>query len=316
MRLVERFAFQRLGLYQAALLRIGLSSIMLTQYFWHAGVRQMLWGPYGQLDYSEYLRHSYYFFDIYRYSAAPQYVDIIYWGSAIIAAMLLLGVFPRVTSVAFAITTYSLFARNTLSTDAGQTLLVLLSFLLCFLDSGRVLTVFTTRAVRRVPAPLRFLRNIVHNAALFGVAWQVCMVYAWAAFYKLGGSTWRDGTALHYVANSTHFEVFREVPRFLGLHPGLTALFTYGTVVFQSAFPFLMWNERLKTWLIAMAICLHMGIAVTMGLISFSATMIVADVSLLSDRVFRQLVDFFASAFRRIENIPGIFQGESTRNAS
>jgi hypothetical protein len=61
-----------------------------------------------------------------------------------------------------------------------------------------------------------------------------------------------------------------------------------------------MWNVRLKPYLVAIAICLHLGIAVLMGLISFSATMIACDLAVLADGQLLAVKDFCSPLFHRI----------------
>ena len=54
-------------------------------------------------------------------------------------------------------------------------------------------------------------------------------------------------------------------------------LVTYGTVIVQVAFPFTLFNRRVKNVLLALMICEHAVIAVVLGLPFFSLAMIAAD---------------------------------------
>jgi hypothetical protein len=60
-------------------------------------------------------------------------------------------------------------------------------------------------------------------------------------------------------------------------HPLPVFAITYGTVMVQVAFPFLVFNRRIKNVLLVMMIIEHAAIAVTLGLPFFSLAMISAD---------------------------------------
>ncbi len=54
-------------------------------------------------------------------------------------------------------------------------------------------------------------------------------------------------------------------------------LISYGTVAVQVAFPFTLFNRRVKNVLLAVMMAEHAGIAVVLGLPVFSLAMIAAD---------------------------------------
>ncbi|MFB7662758.1 HTTM domain-containing protein [Kitasatospora sp. NPDC056138] len=121
------------------------------------------------------------------------------------------------------------------------------------------------------------LANMLHNCAMLVIAGQVVLIYSTAGWYKVQGSRWQDGTALHY---PLHLDYFTPWPWLSGvLDAGLPAVFllSYGTVIVQVAFPFTLANRRVKNVLLALMMVEHAGIAVTLGLPFFSLTMIAAD---------------------------------------
>lgn len=283
-RFVSQYVLRRNGLIGAAFLRVILSTIAAINDAWHIGTRQALWGPNGQIDFATYAHSSVgNVFALYRYNSSQGFDDILLFGSLAIAVLYGIGFLPRVTCWFFAITAYAALQRNFQATDAGQTLLVLTAFLLCFMDTSRYFSLFRTRRLHSPDALATLIGNLLHNAGRFLIAWQVCMIYYWASFYKLGGSDWRTGSAMYYVLHLERFAWFPGLSNLLSENGVLIALVTYATLAFQGGFPFLMWNQRVKPYLVAGAFMLHTGIAVLMGLMSFSATMIAVDSSILSD---------------------------------
>ncbi|MCZ9338204.1 HTTM domain-containing protein, partial [Streptomyces sp. TRM76130] len=52
---------------------------------------------------------------------------------------------------------------------------------------------------------LDVIANIVHNGALLVIMAEACLIYATAGWYKVQGSRWQDGTAVHYPLQLEYF---------------------------------------------------------------------------------------------------------------
>ena len=52
---------------------------------------------------------------------------------------------------------------------------------------------------------LDVVANLVHNAALFVIMAEACLIYATAGWYKIQGSRWQDGTAVYYPLHLDYF---------------------------------------------------------------------------------------------------------------
>ncbi|MGW6916535.1 HTTM domain-containing protein [Kitasatospora sp. NPDC054939] len=126
-------------------------------------------------------------------------------------------------------------------------------------------------------AVLDALATMVHNCAMLVIAAQVVLIYATAGWYKVQGSRWQDGTALHYPLHLDYFTPWPGLSALAGAALVPVFLMTYGTVVVQVAFPFTLMHRRVKNVLLAVMMAEHAGIAVLLGLPVFSLAMIVAD---------------------------------------
>ncbi|MEV7090209.1 HTTM domain-containing protein [Streptomyces sp. NPDC093085] len=138
-------------------------------------------------------------------------------------------------------------------------------------------TVGRRAAWRGHRALLDVLANLLHNAALVVIMAEVCLIYATAGWYKIQGSRWQDGTALYYPLKLDYFSPW---PAFSGLFASsalLVMVLSYGTVIVQVAFPFTLFNRRVKNVLLVAMMLEHGGIAVLLGLPFFSLAMIAAD---------------------------------------
>ncbi|MCX5377252.1 HTTM domain-containing protein [Streptomyces sp. NBC_00091] len=126
-------------------------------------------------------------------------------------------------------------------------------------------------------ATLDVLANLLHNAGMLVIMAEVCLIYATAGWYKIQGSRWQDGTALYYPLRLDYFAPWPALSELLAGSGLLVMLLTYGTVAVQVAFPFTLFNRRVKNVLLAVMMLEHAGIAVLLGLPFFSLAMIAAD---------------------------------------
>ncbi|MEU1872370.1 hypothetical protein RKD37_004681 [Streptomyces ambofaciens] len=142
--------------------------------------------------------------------------------------------------------------------------------------------------------------NIVHNGALFVIMTEACLIYATAGWYKIQGSRWQDGTAVYYPLHLDYFSPWPALSDALSANGTMVMLITYGTVAVQVAFPFTLFNRRVKNVLLAAMMTEHAVIAVTLGLPFFSLAMIAADAVFLPTSFLRRLGGWAARARGRL----------------
>lgn len=147
---------------------------------------------------------------------------------------------------------------------------------------------------------LDVIANIVHNGALLVIMAEACLIYATAGWYKIQGSRWQDGTAVYYPLHLESFSPWPALADLLSANGLMVLLVTYGTVAVQVAFPFTLFNRRVKNVLLAAMITEHAVIAVVLGLPFFSLAMIAADSVFLPTPFLRRLGDGAARARVRL----------------
>ncbi|MGP3980784.1 HTTM domain-containing protein [Streptomyces sp. KR80] len=144
-------------------------------------------------------------------------------------------------------------------------------------------------AAREATTVLDAIANVVHNGALLVIMAEVCLIYATAGWYKIQGSRWQDGTAVHYPVNLDYFSPWPAISDLLGSSGALVMLITYGTVIVQVAFPFTLLNRRVKNVLLALMMTEHLAFAIALGLPFFSLAMIAADAVFLPTGFLRRI---------------------------
>ncbi|MBQ0827613.1 HTTM domain-containing protein [Streptomyces tagetis] len=146
---------------------------------------------------------------------------------------------------------------------------------------------------------LDVVARVVHNGALLVIMAEACLIYATAGWYKIQGSRWQDGTAVYYPLHLDYFAPWPALSQVLAASGTMVMLITYGTVVVQVAFPFTLFNRRVKNLLLAVMMTEHAVIAVVLGLPFFSLAMIAADAVFLPTSFLRRLGARVARLARR-----------------
>ena len=143
---------------------------------------------------------------------------------------------------------------------------------------------------------LDVIGNILHNGALVVIMTEACLIYATAGWYKIQGSRWQDGTAVYYPLHLDYFSPWPGLADLLAGSGTMVMLATYGTVIVQVAFPFTLFNRRLKNVLLALMMTEHAVIAVVLGLPFFSLAMIATDAVFLPTSLLHRLGGWAARA--------------------
>jgi hypothetical protein len=111
----------------------------------------------------------------------------------------------------------------------------------------------------------------LHNIAILAIGLQIGVLYFTSGFMKATGAKWSNGTAMYLISQVEWFS--HPSLRRLFANSFVSALTTYGTVLFQIWFPVAVLTRLRLAWL-AFGIAMHIGIASFMGLICFSIAMI------------------------------------------
>ncbi|MER6525542.1 HTTM domain-containing protein [Streptomyces sp. NPDC001508] len=146
---------------------------------------------------------------------------------------------------------------------------------------------------------MEMVGNVVHAGAMFVIAAQVCLIYAASGWYKIQGSFWQDGTALYYVLHLRDVTPWPAVSHAVAGSSLIVLLLTYGTVIVEVAFPFTLFNSRVRTVMVAIMMSMHAGIGIVLGLPFFALAMIAADALFLPTALLRRVGDRVARTASR-----------------
>jgi hypothetical protein len=270
----------------AALLRLGLGGYALLTYLPHVTERAFLWGDHGVVPRDRMLDiiRSDHARSLYELANTSATFELLFWAGVTAAILYTAGVATRISGIANYVMMFSLAAVNVHVPDGGFNVYLLVAFYALFAETGAYFAPGAERRRRRFADGGRFrpYLNALHDYALLACCLQIAIVYLFSCAFKIEGHKWQDGTALYYILRSNEFNV-SPIDAIVFHNPYVVTIGTYATLLFQLAFPWLVWNRKYKYVMLAGAIGLHLSIAICMGLVRFSYIMIVAEIAFYSD---------------------------------
>lgn len=234
---------------------------------------------------------------VYRYHDSPFAWSHLYWISdptwlwlVHIATLsvffcLMVGFKSRVTSVLAFLLTVSYAHR---ASGALFGLDQINGFLALYLmigpcgDAYSVDSWLRKRAGRAAPMP-----SISANLAIRLMQVHLCIVYLFAGLGKLLGESWWDGTALWGAFANQEYQTLDMT--WVSGSIVLVNFVTHVTLFWEISYIFLIWNRLARPVMLFLAIPLHMGIAVCMGMVTFGLVMLIANAAFLSPEFIRSL---------------------------
>jgi hypothetical protein len=210
------------------------------------------------------------------------------WIGALVSSVLFtLGCATRVTAALTYVGLASFYNRNPWLMNAGDHLVVTLTFLCIVAPVGLRYSVDSW--FRRYRAKLRGLPAEPPRAAMFGLGIMrllVCFVYLSSFVHKMSNSSWRKGEAVTRILDSTRFSAG---PGGFDDFAILERMMTWGTLLIEGVFLIVL-IKRYRPWILVAGVGLHIGIEVLMKIPMFTAVMLISYITLLDDSEIRWLL--------------------------
>jgi hypothetical protein len=232
---------------------------------------------------------------VWFYLDSPSAVVLIY--AAFLAAIVCftLGLFTRLANVAVWAGHLSFIHRAFVGWCGMDTVLAMLTFYLLFAPSGAAFSLDRRRSRAAVPQS-----SWSANVALRLIQLHICVIYLCAGLSKLRGNRWWDGTAVWLTMNLHEYALLDFT--WLG-HFGddvcllLSNVGVLATLGFEIGFTFLVWNSKARPALLWLAVFLHAGIGLFMGMGAFGAAMLTGCVAFVDPSQIRTIVSRWAPRF-------------------
>ena len=111
--------------------------------------------------------------------------------------------------------------------------------------------------------------------------WQIhmCVIYLFGGIGKARGELWWDGFAMWQAASNYEYQ---SVPlTWIIYAPFLMAMLTHVTLFWETFYIATVWNRSLRPVTLILALLVHAGIAVHLGMITFGTAMIIGNAAFL-----------------------------------
>jgi hypothetical protein len=278
----------------ASAIRVGLGVVLLSLYLLHYPYRHFLWGPEAFLPYALFaeLNAVSESWSVYRFARTPLAFELIFHAGLAVTLLWVAGLWTRITGLLTYVFAFSLWERNGFILDGGDNILIIVLFylLLCRTDAhfslARALRGGDRPVMSRAPRWWTPLPTILHNAGMVAIVLQVGVLYLTSGLMKVQGEMWQSGVALYYILRVDEFTL-PGVAEHVYQNMWLIVALTYVTVLEQVSYPFMLLNKWTKRLSVFIVVQMHLGIALVMGLITFSTVMITLQAAAFNDDELR-----------------------------
>ncbi|MDT5015113.1 MAG: hypothetical protein QOD39_1273 [Mycobacterium sp.] len=252
-----------------------------------------------------------------EHGAAPDYVPLDYqwsvfeiWSSdralmigwvllLLSAIVMTVGWHTRVAAIVVFVLIQSFHRRAAYIFNAGDTIVVVVALVLALSCCGAALSLDQRRhggsfwsAQTLAPWPIRLLQI------------QLTIIYLVSVQAKLVNKPWADGSAVFYAWRTDGRWALLETPEWLAGNAVLVNAATWGTLVIELAIAVLVWNRRLRFWVLAAGVVMHVTMMVTMNVGFFSLAMFVLYLAFVPWETVQRLPDRFKNRRRQEATTP------------
>lgn len=139
--------------------------------------------------------------------------------------------------------------------------------------------------------------SVAANVATRLLQLHVCVIYLFGGLWKARGQMWWDGTAMWFAA--ANYEYQSNDLTWLAHFPILFAGLTHLTILWETFYCALVRPRMTRPIVLGMAVMVHGGIALFLGMITFGLMMIVANAAFLEPQWVRGGMDRLVARLSR-----------------
>jgi hypothetical protein len=156
--------------------------------------------------------------------------------------------------------------------------------------SGAAYSVDRWLAARRAGKPLPISApSVSANLAVRLIQVHMCIIYFFAGLSKMQGETWWAGNALWGAFANLEYQSLDMT--WLASWPLVVAFATQVTVWWELTFAVIIWPRLLRPLVLVVAIPLHLGIGICLGMMTFGLVMLIGCTSFLPPEWVRAMID-------------------------
>ena len=203
----------------------------------------------------------------------------------IVVATFTIGRWTRWSAIATALLVISYANRGTGALFGLDQINALLCIYLAIGNSGGAFSVDDWLAKRR-GAGEGNRRDTSTRIATRLIQIHMCIVYLFAAIGKLQGDTWFNGEAVWGALASYEYQTLDMT--WLSQYMWLVAIMTLSSLAWELSYAALVWPKLTRPIVLALAIPVHLGIGMCMGMMTFGLIMLVGNFAFVDPKWIRR----------------------------
>ena len=193
-------------------------------------------------------------------------MQLLFGLHSIACLMLTLGFMTRLSAALVLVTLVSFYHRNPCIFHSGDAVIRIMTFLLIFSPAGQAYSVDASLAgTTDVPVASPWCQRLMQI--------QIAIVYLRTVFWKLRGTTWRDGTAAYY-ATQIHSYQRLSLPSYLQ-NSFFVRLATWSTLVIETLLGSTLWIVDVRYPVLLAGVLMHLTFELWLNVQLFGWTMMV-----------------------------------------
>jgi hypothetical protein len=248
------------------------------------------------------------------YFESPVVLGGLHMVALTIFVMLTVGFYTRITSVLAWLITLAYIHRLTGAFFGLDQVNAMLAMYVMLGPSGAVYSVDRWLSQRRAGQGGRredteVASSVSTNVAIRLIQLHMCVIYLFGGISKTRGETWWDGSAVWYAVANLEYQSLDMT--WLVHCPWLIALLSHVTVFWETFFCALVWPKKTRPIVLLVAVGVHGGIGLFLGMWTFGLAMLIANLAFISPEAIR---DGLAGVSQRLAAMIGGGAGRSAEN--
>ena len=268
-----------------AIMRIATGSLVLyCLAVWTPFLNQFL-GSDGLLptDYRQLLFDNPFAWSHLDAFTSPTALWFVHGLAILTVAAFTLGWQTRVTGILTALIVISYSNRATGALFGFDQIIAMLTLYLAIADSRLSLRKSSATTKQRYfrGAKGDYRESVSNNIAIRLIQIHLCIVYLFAGLGKCQGDSWWNGEAIWGAMASYEYQTLDMT--WLAGHMTIVAVLTLVTLAWEVSYAALIWPRLTRPIMLAMAIPMHLGIGICMGMMTFALAMLVANLAFVPE---------------------------------
>lgn len=129
--------------------------------------------------------------------------------------------------------------------------------------------------------------TVKNNLATRLMQCHLCVIYLFGGLSKLRGDLWWDGSALWFAVASYEYQSINAT--WLGKSPFLISCLTHLTLAWETFYIAIVWPRLTRPIALGIAVGVHAGIGLFLGMVTFGTIMIVANLAFIEPHQIRRI---------------------------